>query len=62
MSITVKLKDYRSAILNFEKALEKAKLIHKEDAQKAIISVSKWAVAKRREAWGSISKLAVTIV
>ncbi|NXJ53056.1 TTC25 protein, partial [Spizaetus tyrannus] len=34
----VKLKDYRSAILNFEKALEKAKLIHNEDAQKAIIS------------------------
>ncbi|XP_029877546.1 outer dynein arm-docking complex subunit 4 [Aquila chrysaetos chrysaetos] len=34
----VKLKDYRSAILNFEKALEKAKLIHNEDAQKAIIT------------------------
>ncbi|KGL87514.1 Tetratricopeptide repeat protein 25, partial [Charadrius vociferus] len=33
----VKLKDYRSAILNFEKALEKAKLIHNEAAQKAII-------------------------
>ncbi|KAF1541438.1 Tetratricopeptide repeat protein 25, partial [Eudyptula minor] len=33
----VKLKDYRSAIMNFEKALEKAKLIHNEAAQKAII-------------------------
>ncbi|XP_059686135.1 outer dynein arm-docking complex subunit 4 [Gavia stellata] len=33
----VKLKDYRSAIKNFEKALEKAKLIHNEAAQKAII-------------------------
>ncbi|NXQ98072.1 TTC25 protein, partial [Sagittarius serpentarius] len=33
----VKLKDYRSAIVNFEKALEKAKLIHNEAAQKAII-------------------------
>ncbi|KAM6114837.1 outer dynein arm-docking complex subunit 4 [Phoenicopterus ruber ruber] len=33
----VKLKRYRSAIMNFEKALEKAKLIHNEAAQKAII-------------------------
>ncbi|KAM6368660.1 outer dynein arm-docking complex subunit 4 [Pluvialis apricaria] len=33
----VKLKDFRSAIVNFEKALEKAKLIHDEAAQKAII-------------------------
>ncbi|XP_010175465.1 tetratricopeptide repeat protein 25, partial [Antrostomus carolinensis] len=33
----VKLKDYRSAIMNFEEALEKAKLIHNEAAQKAII-------------------------
>ncbi|XP_009325298.1 PREDICTED: tetratricopeptide repeat protein 25 [Pygoscelis adeliae] len=33
----VKLKDYWSAIMNFEKALEKAKLIHNEAAQKAII-------------------------
>ncbi|XP_072742141.1 outer dynein arm-docking complex subunit 4 [Ciconia boyciana] len=33
----VKLKDYQSAIMNFEKALEKAKLIHNEAAQKAII-------------------------
>ncbi|NXJ96908.1 TTC25 protein, partial [Corythaixoides concolor] len=32
----VKLKDYRSAIVNFEKALQKAKLIHNEAAQKAI--------------------------
>ncbi|XP_068774834.1 outer dynein arm-docking complex subunit 4 isoform X2 [Struthio camelus] len=33
----VKLKDYQAAILNFEKALEKAKLIHNDDAQQAII-------------------------
>ncbi|NWX16188.1 TTC25 protein, partial [Aegotheles bennettii] len=33
----VKSEDYWSAILNFEKALEKAKLIHNEAAQKAII-------------------------
>ncbi|NXJ00412.1 TTC25 protein, partial [Psophia crepitans] len=33
----VKLNDYRSAIMNFEKALEKARLIHDEAAQKAII-------------------------
>ncbi|NXS99308.1 TTC25 protein, partial [Jacana jacana] len=33
----VKLRSYRSAIANFEKALEKAKLIHDEAAQKAII-------------------------
>ncbi|XP_040473058.1 outer dynein arm-docking complex subunit 4 isoform X2 [Falco naumanni] len=33
----VKLKDYRSAIIHFEKALEKAKLTHSEAAQKAII-------------------------
>lgn len=35
-----KLKDYRSAITNFEKALEKAKLVHSDAAQKAIIAVS----------------------
>ncbi|NXE14158.1 TTC25 protein, partial [Lophotis ruficrista] len=33
----VKLKAYRSAILSFEKALEKARLIHNRAAQKAII-------------------------
>ncbi|KFQ40735.1 Tetratricopeptide repeat protein 25, partial [Mesitornis unicolor] len=33
----VKLKDYQSAVMNLEKALEKAKLIQSEDAQKAII-------------------------
>ncbi|XP_003642871.3 outer dynein arm-docking complex subunit 4 [Gallus gallus] len=33
-----KLKDYRSAITNFEKALEKAKLVHSDAAQKAIIA------------------------
>ncbi|PKU29141.1 tetratricopeptide repeat protein hypothetical protein [Limosa lapponica baueri] len=36
----VKLRSYQSAIMNFEKALEKAKLIHDEAAQKAIIIVS----------------------
>nr|XP_009934133.1 PREDICTED: tetratricopeptide repeat protein 25 [Opisthocomus hoazin] len=34
----VKLKDYQSAIMNFEKALEKAKLVHNEAAQKAIVT------------------------
>ncbi|XP_048782754.1 outer dynein arm-docking complex subunit 4 [Lagopus muta] len=33
-----KLKDYRSAIANFEKALEKAKLVHSAAAQQAIIA------------------------
>ncbi|NXU45051.1 TTC25 protein, partial [Drymodes brunneopygia] len=33
----VKLKDYRSAILNFERALEKAKLVPSEAAQNGII-------------------------
>ncbi|NXO32276.1 TTC25 protein, partial [Cisticola juncidis] len=33
----VKLKDYPSAILSFERALEKAKLVPSEDAQNAII-------------------------
>lgn len=37
---TEKLKDYRSAIANFEKALEKAKLVHSAAAQQAIIAVS----------------------
>jgi len=40
LSVTVKLKDYQSAIMNFEKALEKAKLVHNEAAQKAIVTVS----------------------
>ncbi|NXY08049.1 TTC25 protein, partial [Pteruthius melanotis] len=34
----VKLKDYRSAIMNFERALEKAKLVPSEAAQNAIIA------------------------
>ncbi|XP_069733099.1 outer dynein arm-docking complex subunit 4 [Phaenicophaeus curvirostris] len=34
----VQLKDYRSAIMNFEKALQKAKLIHDEAAQEAILT------------------------
>ncbi|NXT20462.1 TTC25 protein, partial [Syrrhaptes paradoxus] len=33
----VKLKNYRPAIKSFEKALEKAKLVHNEAAQKAIV-------------------------
>uniref|UniRef100_A0A663MLZ2 Tetratricopeptide repeat protein n=1 Tax=Athene cunicularia TaxID=194338 RepID=A0A663MLZ2_ATHCN len=38
----VRLKDYWSAIRNFEKALEKAKLVHDEAAQRAVIAVSGW--------------------
>ncbi|NWW75772.1 TTC25 protein, partial [Climacteris rufus] len=34
----VKLKDYRSAIMNFERALEKAKLVANEAAQNSIIA------------------------
>ncbi|NXY60361.1 TTC25 protein, partial [Callaeas wilsoni] len=34
----VKLKDYRSAIMNFERALEKAKLVPSETAQNGIIA------------------------
>uniref|UniRef100_F6ZC29 Outer dynein arm-docking complex subunit 4 n=1 Tax=Monodelphis domestica TaxID=13616 RepID=F6ZC29_MONDO len=37
---SVKLKDYESAVSNFEKALERAKLVHNNEAQNAIISVS----------------------
>ncbi|CAM4635144.1 outer dynein arm-docking complex subunit 4 isoform X1 [Lepidochelys kempii] len=33
----VKLQDFQSAVMNFEKALEKAKLIHNDAAQQAII-------------------------
>ncbi|NXO83065.1 TTC25 protein, partial [Sitta europaea] len=46
----VKLKDYRSAILNFERALEKAKLVPSEAAQNGIIvaldNVSKSFIAE----------------
>ncbi|XP_020828304.1 outer dynein arm-docking complex subunit 4 [Phascolarctos cinereus] len=34
----VKLKDYEAAVSNFEKALERAKLVHNDEAQNAIIS------------------------
>ncbi|KAM5212770.1 outer dynein arm-docking complex subunit 4 isoform 5-T5 [Hipposideros larvatus] len=34
----VKLRDFESAVNNFEKALEKAKLVHNNEAQQAIIS------------------------
>ncbi|XP_028930964.1 outer dynein arm-docking complex subunit 4 [Ornithorhynchus anatinus] len=34
----VKLKDFEAAVINFEKALEWAKLVHNREAQKAIIS------------------------
>ncbi|XP_074835114.1 outer dynein arm-docking complex subunit 4 isoform X2 [Carettochelys insculpta] len=34
----VKLEDFQSAVMNFEKALEKAKLLHNDAAQQAIIS------------------------
>ncbi|XP_053550123.1 outer dynein arm-docking complex subunit 4 [Bombina bombina] len=37
----VRLKDYRSAVTNFEKALEKAKMLHNEDAEQAIINALK---------------------
>uniref|UniRef100_A0A8C3XMV0 Outer dynein arm-docking complex subunit 4 n=1 Tax=Chelydra serpentina TaxID=8475 RepID=A0A8C3XMV0_CHESE len=36
----VKLQDFQSAVTNFEKALEKAKLIHNDAAMQAIIIVS----------------------
>lgn len=35
---SVKLRDFQSAVNNFEKALEKAKLVHNNNAQQAIIS------------------------
>lgn len=35
----MKLKDYQSAILNFERALEKARLLPSEAAQNGIIAV-----------------------
>ncbi|XP_021483158.1 outer dynein arm-docking complex subunit 4 [Meriones unguiculatus] len=34
----VKLRDFESAVTNFEKALERAKLVHNNEAQQAIIS------------------------
>lgn len=37
---SVKLRDFQSAVNNFEKALERAKLIHNSRAQQAIINVS----------------------
>ncbi|NWJ09561.1 TTC25 protein, partial [Crypturellus undulatus] len=50
----VKLKDYQAAIINFEKALEKAKLLHNDDAQQAIIialnDVSKSFIEDLKEA------------
>lgn len=36
----VKLRDFESAVRNFEKALERAKLVHNNEAQQAIVSVS----------------------
>lgn len=36
----MKLRDFESAVNNFEKALERAKLVHNNEAQQAIISVS----------------------
>lgn len=55
MSLTEKLKDYRSAIMNFEKALEKAKLVHDDPAQKAIITVSGLVQSGEKLAAASIS-------
>lgn len=37
---SVKLRDFQSAVNNFEKALERAKLVHNSQAQQAIINVS----------------------
>ena len=37
---SVKLRDFESAVNNFEKALERAKLVHNNEAQQAIINVS----------------------
>ena len=37
---SVKLRDFESAVNNFEKALERAKLVHNNQAQQAIINVS----------------------
>uniref|UniRef100_A0A8V5GUP2 Outer dynein arm-docking complex subunit 4 n=1 Tax=Melopsittacus undulatus TaxID=13146 RepID=A0A8V5GUP2_MELUD len=52
----VRLKDYRPAILTFEKALNKATLLHDEAAQTAIVTVS--GLLQRTGAWAaSISKL-----
>ncbi|XP_041883819.1 outer dynein arm-docking complex subunit 4 isoform X1 [Corvus kubaryi] len=49
----VKLKDYRSAIMNFERALEKAKLVPSEAAQNGIIAaldnVSKSFIAELKK-------------
>ena len=36
----MKLRDFESAVNNFEKALERAKLVHNNEAQQAIINVS----------------------
>ena len=52
----VKLRDFESAVSNFEKALERAKLVHNNEAQQAIISVScppPWALAVGRGGWAS---------
>ena len=40
MCPSVKLRDFESAVNNFEKALERAKLVHNNEAQQAIINVS----------------------
>ncbi|KAM4623252.1 outer dynein arm-docking complex subunit 4 [Discoglossus pictus] len=34
----VRLKDFQSAVINFEKALDRAKLLHNEDAEQAILN------------------------
>uniref|UniRef100_G3V9Y3 Outer dynein arm-docking complex subunit 4 n=2 Tax=Rattus norvegicus TaxID=10116 RepID=G3V9Y3_RAT len=47
----VKLRDFESAVNNFEKALERAKLVHNNEAQQAIISrtsVHRWSFREHR--------------
>lgn len=53
----MKLRDFESAVNNFEKALERAKLVHNNEAQQAIISVSTCPLQGRGGAeweWGAV--------
>lgn len=55
LSVPVKLKDYQSAILNFERALEKARLLPSEAAQNGIIAVR----GMEEELWATSGREAV---
>uniref|UniRef100_A0ABI8A2S9 Outer dynein arm-docking complex subunit 4 n=1 Tax=Felis catus TaxID=9685 RepID=A0ABI8A2S9_FELCA len=46
----VKLRDFESAVSNFEKALERAKLVHNNEAQQAIISAEAQAPGEAADA------------